>query len=119
MRVEQLDQFGEVGKRSGQPVDLVDDDHVDLAGSDIVQQPLESRPLYRAPRKAAVVIAFPDELPSLMRLAFDVGFRSLALVIEGVEVLLETGVGGDTRVDGAALDDLALVPFHRRSSRAA
>ena len=36
MRVEQLDQLGEVGKRPRQPVDLVDDDHVDLPRPDIV-----------------------------------------------------------------------------------
>jgi hypothetical protein len=33
-----------------------------------------------------------------------------------VEVLLETRVGGDARVDGAAKGGLALVPFHRRIS---
>ena len=32
VRVEQLDQLGEVGKRPRQAVDLVDDDDVDLAG---------------------------------------------------------------------------------------
>jgi len=43
MGIEQFDQFCEVGQRSGQPVDLIDDDDVDLAGSDIVQQPLQVR----------------------------------------------------------------------------
>ena len=36
--VEQLDQFGEVGKRARQPVDLVDDDDVDPALPDGLQQ---------------------------------------------------------------------------------
>ena len=31
--IERLDQLGEVGKRPRQPVDLVDDDHVDLFGT--------------------------------------------------------------------------------------
>ena len=31
MRFEQLDQLGEVGKRSGLAIDLVDDHHIDLA----------------------------------------------------------------------------------------
>ena len=35
MGVEQLDQLGEVGQRPGQPVDLVDNDDVDLAGLDL------------------------------------------------------------------------------------
>ena len=47
-----------------------------------------------------------------MGLAFDVGFGGLALVVEGVEVLLQTAVGGDACVDGAAKGDLALDPFH-------
>ena len=37
-RVEQLDQLGEVRQRAGQPVDLVDDDDVDLPGPDVLQQ---------------------------------------------------------------------------------
>ena len=45
MRVEQLDQLGEVSERPRQPVDLVDDDHVDLAGPDFLEQLLERRPL--------------------------------------------------------------------------
>jgi hypothetical protein len=36
MGIEELDQLGEVGKRSRQPVYLVDDDDVDLAGTDVV-----------------------------------------------------------------------------------
>ena len=91
MRVEEFDQLGEVGKRPRQPVDLIDDDHVDLAGPDILQQLLERRPLHRTSRKAAVVIAFPDKLPSLMGLAFDVGLRGLALVWEMWSHLTPTG----------------------------
>ena len=51
-----------------------------------------------------------------MGLAFDVGFGGLALVVERVEVLLQTRVAGDARIDGAAKGDLALDPFHRRTS---
>ena len=43
MGIEQFDQFCEVGQRSGEAIDLVDDDDVDLAGSDIVQKPLQVR----------------------------------------------------------------------------
>jgi hypothetical protein len=31
MSIEELDQLGEVGERTGEPVDLVDDDDVDPA----------------------------------------------------------------------------------------
>ncbi len=41
MGVEQLDQFGEVGKRTGQPVDLIDDDDVHLALTDCVEKGLQ------------------------------------------------------------------------------
>ena len=43
MGIEQFDQLGKIGKRSGQPVDLIDDDNIDFVGSDIVQQPLQVR----------------------------------------------------------------------------
>ena len=33
MGIEQFDQLGEVGQRTGQAVDLVDDDDIDLARS--------------------------------------------------------------------------------------
>src|SRR5262249_19716858 len=43
MGIEQFDQFCEVGQRSGQPIDLVDDDDVDLPATDIVQKLLQVR----------------------------------------------------------------------------
>jgi len=50
MSVEQFDQPGEVGERARQPVDLIDDDHVDPVSANVVEQPLERRPLHRAAR---------------------------------------------------------------------
>ena len=29
MRIECLDKLGEVGERAGQPIDFIDDDHID------------------------------------------------------------------------------------------
>ena len=43
MGIEQLDQLCEVRQRPGQAVDLVNDDDVDLAASDIVQKLLQVR----------------------------------------------------------------------------
>ena len=43
MGIEQLDKFCEVGERSGEAIDLVNDDDVDLVASDIVQEPLQVR----------------------------------------------------------------------------
>ena len=54
--VEQLHEFGEVGQRTGQTVDLIDHDDVDLSGADIVQQPLQRRAIGVAAREAAIVV---------------------------------------------------------------
>ena len=72
MGFEELDQFGEVGKRSRQPVYLIDDDDVDLAGADVVQQPLEVRPVGR-PTRIAAIVAGLDQSPAGMGLAPDIG----------------------------------------------
>ena len=73
MSIEELDQFGEVGKRPGQPVYLVDDDDIDLAGADVVQQPLKVRSVGRPTRIAAVIVAGLDQSPAGMGLAPDIG----------------------------------------------
>jgi hypothetical protein len=66
MAVEQLDQLGEVRQRAGQAVDLVDHNDVHLAGPDVSQQPLQRRPLSRASRIAAVIVAGPDQGPAAL-----------------------------------------------------
>jgi hypothetical protein len=48
MFVEQLDQLGEVCQRTGQPVDLVDDNDIDLAGPDLVEKGLQGSALQRS-----------------------------------------------------------------------
>jgi hypothetical protein len=83
MGIEELDQLGEVGQRPRQPVYLVDDDDVDLAGADVVQQSLEVGSVSRPTRIAAIVIARLDQNPAGMGLAPDngVGFYYVRLVI--------------------------------------
>src|SRR6202043_1380455 len=54
--VEDLDELGKIGERAGQPVDLIDDDHIDLACLDIGDQPFQGRPLHRAAGKPAIII---------------------------------------------------------------
>ena len=56
--IEHIDDLGEVGERSRQPVDLVDDDQIDFALLDVDQKGLQCRAFQRAPRKPAVIIAF-------------------------------------------------------------
>ena len=101
VRVEHVDDLGEVGQRARQPVDLVDDDDLHLAGLDVGEQPLERRPLHGAAGEAAVVIEVAHGDPAGVLLARDVGLARLALRIERVELLLEPLLGGLAGVDGA------------------
>src|SRR5271166_5471516 len=89
MRVEELDQLGEVGERARQPVDFVDHDHVDATSAHVVEQPFEGRPLHRAAGVAAIVVAVADQLPAFVGLALDIGLRRLPLIVERVELLLQ------------------------------
>ena len=73
MGIEQFDQLGEVGQRSRQAIDLVDDDDVDLPGADIVQQSLQVGPVGRPAGISAVVIARADQGPAGMGLALYIG----------------------------------------------
>jgi hypothetical protein len=100
--LQPLHQLGEVGERPGQPVDLVDDDHVHAAGIDVGEETLQGRALQRAAGDATVVVAGGQHLPALVALARDVGGAGLVLRIERVEVLVETLVRGLPRVDRAA-----------------
>ncbi len=102
MRVERLHQLGEIGERAGQPVDLVDDDDVDPALADAIEEVLQRRPLHGAAGIAAVVEALANEPPALVRLALDIGLGGFSLRVEGIEVLFKARVGGDAGVDGAA-----------------
>ena len=100
--VEHLDDLGEVGERAGQPVDLVDDDQVDLAGADIGEQLPQGRAFEGAAGDAAIVIQGGQQHPALMALTGDIGGAGLALGIERVERLFQPLLGGFAGVDGAA-----------------
>src|SRR5208337_3181244 len=113
MGVERLDQLGEVGERSSQPINLIDDDDVDPSGPHIDEQFLQSRPIHRAAGKAAIVITLPDQPPALVSLALDVGLGRLTLSVEGVEVLLKSLVGRDARVDCTSQALLGRQILHR------
>src|SRR5205085_3591002 len=101
--VEELDQPGKIGERTGQPVDLVHDHDVDPAGPDIGEQILQRRSLYITAREPAIVIAGSDQYPALVALAADEGLAGFALRRERIEFLLQPFLGGFTGVDRAAL----------------
>ena len=74
MGVEQLDELGEVGQGTGEPIDLVDDDNIDPAVADVRQQSLQRGTLGRAAGVAAVIVTSADQGPAVMGLAADISF---------------------------------------------
>jgi hypothetical protein len=77
--IEGFDKLGEIGERTGQPVDLVDNDDVDPAGVDIPEQLLQCRAVEIATGIGGVVIVLGQGLPSLRGLALYIGLASIAL----------------------------------------
>jgi hypothetical protein len=102
MRVKEFDQLGEIGERSGQPVDLVDNDDFGLARPDVREKLLQGRAIKGGAGKRAIIIALVDRAPSFVRLAFDIGLASLALGVEGIELKVQVMFGGFSRVNRAA-----------------
>jgi hypothetical protein len=64
--VEDLHQFDEIGKRSRQSVDLVDNDYIDLACLDVGKQALQCRPLHCAAGIPAVIILSRQHSPAFV-----------------------------------------------------
>ena len=100
--VEHFDQFGEVGQRAAEAVDLVDNDNVDEPVLNIRHQLLQARAVQCPAGNAAVVILIADEHPALGPLAGDVCLAGLPLGVQAVEFLLQPFLGGFARVDRAA-----------------
>jgi hypothetical protein len=100
--IEGLDQLGEVGQRPGQPVDLVDDDDVDPAGVDILQELLKSRTIQIAAGIGGIVIMLGEGPPAPRGLTLYIGLAGIPLGIERVELKFQTMLGGFASVDGAA-----------------
>ena len=102
MGIEQLDQLGEVRERPRKTVDLVDNDDVDLAGADVLQQLLKVGAVGGPAGVPSIIIAGPDQIPAGMGLALYVRRRGIVLRIQRVELLIEPMVGGDPGIDRTA-----------------
>src|ERR1700730_7142941 len=103
MFVEEFDELCKVGKRPCQPVDLVNDDDIDLAGPDLVQKGLQGRAVQRGAGEPTVVEPFGGALPAFVGLALDISVAGFSLGIERVESEIEIVLGRFARVDRAAL----------------
>src|SRR5208283_5425232 len=92
----------EISQRSRQAIDLVDDDRVNLASANVVQQPLQRRAIHRAPGIGSIIVERGENRPTFVLLAGDVGLAGFALRIERIELLLEALLRRFAGVDGAA-----------------
>jgi len=99
--VELLDDLGEVGQGSGEPVNFINDDGVDSFRGDVVQKLFQPWPLHVAAGEAAIVIATGDSMPSLMALAENVRFTRFSLGIQRIEGLLQPLFGRFAGINGA------------------
>ncbi len=113
MTLEGLDQLEEVEHRAGEPINLVDQDHVDFAGFNISQQALKGRALQRASGDSTIVVAILDRKPPLGALTYYIGLAGLALGIQRVELHIEAFLGRLAGVDRATQ-----FAHHRRQTAA-
>jgi len=102
MTLEDFHHPREVHQRAGEPVNLVDDDGVDLPGLDITHQTFEGRPVQVAAGVSAVIVAVRQARPALVLVGQDVRLGAFALGVERVEVLLQALFGALAGVDRAA-----------------
>ena len=110
---EHFDHLGEVRQAARQSVDLVDDDHIDLAGFDVRHHPLERRTFHVATGEGRIVVIVGYRYPAFGALAGDVGMTGIALSVDRVVFLVQSFIGGFARVDRtahAALQDFAHRP---------
>ena len=80
--VEDIDELGKIGERACQPVDLVNDDHIDLAFLDVGDQPPQGWPLHRAAGKPAAIIQRRQHRPAFVLLGCNEGGAGFPLGIE-------------------------------------
>ncbi len=59
VRIEDLDELGEVGERAGEPVDLIDHHHIDEPRADGGQEPLQGGSVER-PARSPMLLSMVD-----------------------------------------------------------
>ena len=99
---EEFSQLRKVHERTGQPVDLVDDDDVDPFLPYLFEQPLERGAFERPSREPTIVEPLRNQAPAFMRLTSDIGLAGFPLGFEGVEFLLQPLLRGLAGIDDAA-----------------
>ena len=102
MGIEQFDQLGEIGQGACQAINFIDDNDIDPASSNVIEELLQGRAVGGSAGEAAIVISGSNQCPTSMSLAADIGLCRIMLGIKRVEVLIEAGLGRDPGIDGAA-----------------
>ena len=102
MGIEQLDELGEISKRAGQPIDLVNQHNVDRACPDIRQELLQSGAIERGAGECAIVVTAGDQAPAFVRLTPDIGLAGLALGVERAEGKVEVMLARLAGIDRTA-----------------
>ena len=98
---EQIDEPDEVGQRTGEPVELVDYDHVYEPLLHGAQKTRQVRPVEVAAGVAAVVVALRKLGPVSVALRADVGRADVTLHLEAVELQIESVAHALSGVDRA------------------
>ena len=93
----------EVALVAADAVELVDDDHVDLAGADGVHHLLELRTVRGPAGEPAVGVDAPREPPALASVAFDVRLAGVRLAVDGRVVAVEPVRRALAAIDYASL----------------
>jgi hypothetical protein len=102
---EQFHEAGEVEQGAAEAIDLVRQNAVDLAGSNVFEEALQGGPVKVVAREAAIIVTLGEANPALALLAGDVGLGRGPLRIQGVERLLQPLLGRFAGVNGT-VDDL-------------
>jgi hypothetical protein len=64
--IEGFHDLGEVEQRTGQPIDFVDHDNVDVAGDNVAKKVLQGRAVHGPAREAAIVIQGRQDHPAFV-----------------------------------------------------
>jgi hypothetical protein len=94
--------LGKIGQGARQAIDLVDDNDIDAVGANVIEEMLQGRAVGGSAGEAAIVVSGPNQCPTGMSLAAEIGLCRIILGVKRVKILIEAGLGRDPSIDGAA-----------------
>ena len=100
--IEDFHKAREVEQGAAEAVHFVDHDAINAAGLDVRHESLERGALQVAAGEAAVIVSIRQACPALVALTRNIGLGRFPLSVQGVELLLQSLVGGLAGINGAA-----------------